>query len=88
MILLVKGEKGFQPQKVSMNILGKNETKAIHRITFRGSNSINGYSVSFVAMTTVTFQNSRKLTFIPIYFLHLNSSFSLSNKYADLKKIL
>ena len=49
-------------------------------------------------MTTVTFQNGRKFTFNPIYFanefgdpqffLHLNISFSLSNKYADLKQIL
>ena len=47
-------------------------------------------------MSTVTFQNGRKLTFNPIYFtnefgdpnffLRLNISFSLSNKYADLKK--
>ena len=47
-------------------------------------------------MTTVTFQNGRKLTFNPIYFtnefvelqffLYLNISLSLSNKYADYKK--
>ena len=49
-------------------------------------------------MTTVAFQNDSKLTFIPIYFankfgdpqffLHLKISFSLSDKYEDLKKIL
>ena len=50
---------------------------------------------SSVAMTTVTFQDGLKLTFNHIYFanefgdlqfvLHLNISFSLSNKNADLK---
>ena len=46
-------------------------------------------------MTTVTFQNGRKLTFNPIYFANefgdpqfSNISFSLSNKYGDFKKIL
>ena len=48
-------------------------------------------------MATVTFQNGRNLTFNPVYFtnefgdpqlfLRLDISFSLSNKYADLKKI-
>ena len=38
-----------------MNISEKNETKAMHRI-------------SSVAMTTVTFQNGRRLIFNPIYF--------------------
>ena len=40
-------------------------------------------------MTTVTFQNGRKLTFNPIYFaneFNLNIYFNLSNKYAVLKK--
>ena len=32
----------FQPQKVPMNTSEKNETKDIHRITFRASNSFNG----------------------------------------------
>ena len=45
-----------------------NETKVMHRITFRASNSVNGLSVPSVAMRTVTFQNGRKLTFNPIYF--------------------
>ena len=52
--------------------------------------------ISSVAMTTVTFQNGRKLIFNPLYFanefgdpqlfLHLNIWFSLNNTYADLKK--
>ena len=46
-------------------------------------------------MTTVTFQNGRKLTFNPIYFanelgdpkifFHWKIYFNLSNNYADLK---
>ena len=32
----------FQPQKVPMDILEKNETKVMHRIIFRASNTING----------------------------------------------
>ena len=71
-----------------MNISEKNETyKAV----------LMGQGVSSVAMTTVTFQNGQKLTFNLIhfanefgdpqcFFLRLNISFSLSNKYADLKK--
>ena len=44
-------------------------------------------------MATVMFQNGRKLTFNPLVrwpqlFLRLDISFSLSNKYADFKKIL
>ena len=49
-------------------------------------------------MTTVTFQDGRKLTFNSIYFanevgepqffLHRNISFSLSNKYTDFKNML
>ena len=49
-------------------------------------------------MTTVTFENGRKLTFNQIYFanefgdpnlfLHLNISFRLSDKYADFEKKL
>ena len=47
--------------------------------------------VSSVAMTTVTFQNGRKFIFNPLanefgdpqFFLHINISFSLNNKYAD-----
>ena len=40
-----------------MDISEKNETKAMHRITFRASNSVFS-----VARTTVTFQNDRELT--------------------------
>ena len=40
----------------------------LHRITFRESNSVNGIKCLSVAMTTVTFQNGRKLTFNPIIF--------------------
>ena len=47
-------------------------------------------------MTTVTFQNGRNLiqfisqtsSVIPNFFLRLNYSFSLSNKYVDFKKIM
>ena len=39
----------------------KNETKVMHRITFRVSNT--------VAVTTLTFQNGQKLTCNPIYFV-------------------
>ena len=47
-------------------------------------------SVSAVAMTRVTFQNSQKLVLNQIYFAYEfgDISFSLSNNYADLKKIL
>ena len=58
----------FQPKKAPMDISEKNETKVLHRITFRASNIVNGKSVSAVAMKTVQFQNGRKLTFNPIYF--------------------
>ena len=51
-----------------MDISEKNETKVIHGITSRASNSVNGQSVSSGAMTTLTFQNDRKLRFNPIYF--------------------
>ena len=37
----------------------------MYRTTFRESYTVN--SVLSVAMTTVTFQNGRKLTFNPIY---------------------
>ena len=47
----------YIPQKVPMDISEKNETKAMHRITFRASNSVFS-----VARTTVTFQNDRELT--------------------------
>ena len=40
---LKSGKKDkFQPQKVYMNISEKNETKAMHWITFRASNRVNG----------------------------------------------
>ena len=32
----------FQPQKLLIDISEKNETKAMHRITFRESNGVNG----------------------------------------------
>ena len=51
-----------------MDILEKNETKVMHRIIFRASNTINGLSVSAVAMTTVSCQNGRKFEFNLIYF--------------------
>ena len=40
---LKSGQNGkFQPQKVPINISERNETKAIHRITFWASNSVYG----------------------------------------------
>ena len=60
-MLLENWEKGkFQSQNLPMNISQKNETEAMHKITFRASKSVNGESVSSVAMTTVTFQKGRK----------------------------
>ena len=42
LLFLEKWAKGkFQPQKVPMNISERNEAKAMHRITFRASNSVN-----------------------------------------------
>ena len=51
-----------------MYISKKNETKAMHGITFKASKGVNGLSVSSVAMTTVMFQYGRKLTFNPTSF--------------------
>ena len=89
------GKGKFEFQKVLMNISKKNETKAMHNITFKASNGVNGLSVSSVAITRVMFQYGRKLTFNPTsfgnefgdpqFFLQLNISFSLSSKYADFK---
>ena len=60
-MLLGNWEKGkFQSQNLPMNISQKNETEAMHKITFRASNSVSGKSVSSFAMTTVTFQKGRK----------------------------
>ena len=36
------GKNKFQLQKVLMGISEKNEIKAMHKITFRASNSVNG----------------------------------------------
>ena len=61
----------------------------MNKIIFRASNSVNEQIVSSVVMTTVTFQNGRKLTFNITYFANEfgepNYFCSLSNKYADLK---
>ena len=65
---LKSGEKAnFNFKKLSINISEKNETKAMHRINYRASNSVND-SISSVAITTMMFQNGRKLTFNRIYF--------------------
>ena len=43
LLFLEKWERGkFQPQKLLMNISEKNKTKAMHWITFRASDSVNG----------------------------------------------
>ena len=65
LIFLYYFMKSWKKANVPMNISEKNETKAKHIITFKTSNSVNGWSVSSVAMTTMTFQNGRKLTFNP-----------------------
>ena len=60
-----------------MNISEKKyETKAMHTVTFQISHSVNRWSVSTVAMTTMTFQNGPKFTFNPIYF---------ANEFGDLQ---
>ena len=53
---------------VSMDISKKNETKVMHRITYRASNTVDRQIVLAVAMTTVTFQIIAKFIFNPIYF--------------------
>ena len=47
----------FQPPKVLMDISEKNETKLMHTIIFRATNTVNGKAF---AMTTVAFHNTRK----------------------------
>ena len=81
-----------------MDISEKNEAKAMHRISRHRIVPANVKVFLSVAMRRVTLQNGRKLTFNPIYFanefddprlfLHLSISFSLGNKYADLKNSL
>ena len=53
-MFLEKWKKGkSQPQKVPMGILEKNETTAMHKITFRASNNVNGkVNILSIAMTT------------------------------------
>ena len=55
---------------VYMHISEKNETKVMNGITFRASSKVNRYSITSVAMTTVTYQTGRKFTFNPIYFVN------------------
>ena len=66
-----------------MNILEKNENKAMCRVAFRASNGVNGRSVSPIAMTTVTFQNGGKLTFNPISSLSLTSD-NITNNHTNI----
>ena len=49
----------------------------MYRMTFMASNRVN---------CKATFQNGIIYFGYPIFFLHLNISFSLNNKYAGLKK--
>ena len=49
-----------------MNALLPIEIKSMHRITSLALNNVNGESVSYVAMTTVTHANGRKFIFNPI----------------------
>ena len=39
---LKSGKKAISTSKTTMNISEKNETKVMHRITFRASSSVNG----------------------------------------------
>ena len=81
-----------------MNISKKNETKDMHRIAFRASNIVNGKVFHLLLWEQWRFKmvkNEHLIHFIsqtssvtPYFFLHLNISFSLSNKYADFEKIL
>ena len=66
-----------------MNILEKNENKAMCRVAFRASNGVNGRSVSPITMTTVTFQNGGKLTFNPISSLSLTSD-NITNNHTNI----
>ena len=66
-----------------MNILEKNENKAMCRVAFRASNSVNGLSVSPIAMTTVMFQNGGKLTFNPISRLSLTLD-NITNNHTNM----
>ena len=66
-----------------MNILEKNENKAMCRVAFRASNGVTGRSVSPIAMTTVTFQNGGKLTFNPISSLSLTSD-NITNNHTNI----
>ena len=40
--LKTDGKCKFRPQKVPMDISEKNETKVMHRMPFRASNTVNG----------------------------------------------
>ena len=54
--------------KSTMNISEKNETKTMHRITFRALNSVNGKEFHLLLWQQWRFKNGRKIIFNPIYF--------------------
>ena len=58
-----------------IDISEKNETKLMHRKTFRASNTVNKECILSVAMRTVRYQMGRRFIFDPIF---------LRNEFDDL----
>ena len=72
----------FQPQKMPMDVSEKNTIQFVQRITFRVSNPVKVYIVSFLSMRTVPFQNDRKQSFSRaqhVRFMKLEVNFGNAN---------
>ena len=56
----------FNLKKMPMDISEKNTIQFVQRITFRVSNPVKVYIVSFLSMRTVPFQNDRNIVLVVV----------------------